>query len=182
MDFLTLLVVAVALGLDAFSVAVGLGTQGANSKQALRVSLWVTVFHVFMPLLGLFLGFEVGKFLGQTAQSVGAVILLLIGIEMVWEGMKPPRQKRVTFLLSGWGGLVLAGIVSIDALAVGFGLGMLGIALGEAVVLLGVIAGVMTAGGFFCGNQLGKWFPQGATFIGGGILILIGLRLFLPVF
>jgi len=46
------------------------------------------------------------------------------------------------------------------------------------VLLIGIVAGLMTTFGFFCGKKLGCWFGGKAQIIGGLILIAIGIKMF----
>lgn len=193
MNLITVLLVAVALGTDAFSLAVGIGISGIRRKQIYLVSAVVSVFHVVMPLTGVTLGTLLGKAVGDLAGAIGAVVLVAIGLHMVWDSIRegPPvpvaRKALATVLpasqvqvFSGfWGLMLLAGSVSLDALTVGFSLGALRANLPLTVLTMGTVAGLMTAGGFFLGRRMGKWFGEKAQMVGGMILIGIGIKMFL---
>lgn len=183
MTLLTLFLVAVALGTDAFTVAVGIGLAGIKWRQAIILSSTVFIFHVIMPLIGYFTGATVGRLLGSYAPAVGAVVLILLGLHMVKEAFDRPTEgkglasePRVNF--SAGGMLFLGASVSMDALGVGFGLGALALdSLSFVVGTIGVVAGVMTATGLACGRYLGRHLGEKAVLIGGGALILIGLKM-----
>lgn len=189
MRALTVWAVAVALGGDAFSLAVGLGMGGARTREILRVSSTVALFHVLMPLAGLFLGSLLGRAVGDVASVVGALVLLLIGLQMLREARsrRAPAPRPVLKPLAARrpvtrGPLavaVLAGSVSLDALSVGFGLGALRASLLYTVLVMGAVAGLMTALGFTLGRRVGGWLGQRAQLAGGLILLVIGLRMLL---
>ena len=63
-QFVTVAIIAVVLGMDAFSLAFGLGLKGVSSRYELKFSSLVALFHVVMPLIGLYTGIVVGRFLG----------------------------------------------------------------------------------------------------------------------
>lgn len=194
MEILTVLAVAVALGTDAFSMAVGVGMTGIRKKQILSISAVVSLFHIFMPLTGLSLGVLLGRAMGRVAAIIGSLVLVFIGFSMLWESLKPERawllpasrkrpgnrpETRIQ-VVSGFGGLlVLAGSVSLDALSVGFGLGTFRFNLLLTVLIMGGVAGSMTAAGFILGRRLGGWLGEKAQAAGGLILVFIGVKMFL---
>ena len=195
MDFLTILIIAIALGADAFAMAIGIGACNIRYRQVIIISLIVLVFHVVMPLIGLSLGTLVGNAIGDLAGIIGALLLTLIGILMLREGIKGDDGDGVPMLLkilglvnrdggklrvtAGlWGSIVLAASVSLDALTVGFGLGALNFNLTLTVLTIGLVAGIMTALGFLLGKKVGDWLGDKAQIAGGVILIGIGIKMF----
>lgn len=192
MTALTLILVALALGTDAFALAVGIGVTGIRKKRILIVSGVVCLFHVFMPLIGLGMGTVLGKLIGDVATIIGAIVLILIGFNMLWGVLKhfrqvfsfPQAKKQLSFagqksksVESFWGLIMLSASVSIDALSVGFGLGALKAQIWGTVLVLGAVAGTMTALGFFLGRRLGGWMGEKAEIAGGIILVAVGTKL-----
>lgn len=192
MSLSTLFLVAVALGTDALALAVGLGVTGIKYRQIWLTSLVVCLFHIFMPLVGLWIGLVLGKLVGNIATVIGALVLIFIGLNMLWGVLKErvqvfsfPEAKKAfqggTWQSQGvnsfWGLMMLAGSVSIDALSVGFSLGTLKAQLLRTVLVLGAVAGLMTASGFFLGRGLGGWLGEKAEIVGGLILVAVGVKL-----
>lgn len=195
MGIFTLFVVAVALGTDAFSTALGVGAGGIRKREIIIVSVVVCVFHIFMPLIGLSLGTLVGKIIGQVASIVGALVLSAIGLQMLWEGSKVLRRKKGSPSKRGlnapasepgaklqvfngfWGLIVLSLGVSLDALSAGFGLGTLRVNLLLTVLVFGIVAGWMTAGGFLLGRRVGGLLGDRAQMSGGVVLLIIAARI-----
>lgn len=192
MSIYTLLLVALALGTDALALAVGIGVTGIRKKRIFIVSFVVCLFHVFMPLIGLGIGAVLGNLIGDVATIIGAIVLILIGLNMLWEIIKS-RAKIISFsqarkqldissrrsksIESFWGLIMLSASVSIDALSVGFGLGALKAQIWVTVLVLGIVAGVMTALGFFLGRGMGSWMGEKAEIAGGIILTAVGIKL-----
>ncbi|MGI6065476.1 MAG: manganese efflux pump MntP family protein [Bacillota bacterium] len=192
MNFSTVMLVAVALGTDAFALAVGIGVAGITLNRILIASGVVCLFHIFMPLIGLGIGLALGKLVGEIATVIGAIVLILIGLNMLWEVYKERKQvfsfsqaqkyvagkkKESKSLESFWGLIMLAGSVSLDALSVGIGLGTLKAQIFVTVLVLGIVAGIMTATGFFLGRRLGGWLGEKAEIAGGLILAAVGVKL-----
>ncbi len=193
MDWLTVVAVAVALGTDAFSLALGMGLTGLRRRTLVLFPVIVAVFHVFMPLAGMFAGHVLGELIGQVANAVGGIILLFIGGRILYNSVGTVQWESFSFAaaragLAGKRGpaagglgalLILATGVSLDALSVGFGLGTLGTRLVGAVLTMGLIAGAMTATGLVLGQYLGEWLGKRAETLGGLILLAIGFKIML---
>ncbi len=79
----------------------------------------------------------------------------------------------------GWTLVLLAFATSIDALAIGFSLGVVGVTIWYPAVVIGVVTGLISWLGIFLGNRLGQKFGKRMEIIGGIILILIGIRILL---
>ena len=54
--FFVTILLGISLSMDAFSLALGYGTQGIGKKNEILLAVIVGVFHFFMPLIGLFIG------------------------------------------------------------------------------------------------------------------------------
>lgn len=184
----TVVIVAVVLGMDAFSLALGLGIKGVSAQYELKFSAAVALFHVMMPLMGLYLGAAVGSFLGFGAQILGAAILIYIGAQFVVHGYRTTRQQAYPFRKASLTPrletpdpsgnlLLLVGSVSMDALAVGFGLGAFRMPILFTVLTTGAMAGAMTWLGFLGGRVFSRLAGVYAQMIGGMVLILLAGKL-----
>lgn len=184
--FLTILLVAIVLGADSFSLAMGMGLRGVSRSYELSFSSMVGIFHVIMPLIGLTLGMAVGHLLGLWAAGLGGAVLAFLGGDMIWKGYK--EMQPHFFKLSqgkgmiekkddqadGWINLtILTTSVSIDALTIGFSLGTLAaVPIYYSVVMMGFVAGIMTMAGFHCGKFVSRLIGSYAQ-IGGGIVLIV---------
>ena len=185
MRFYDTILLAVALGMDAFSVAVVIGTQQYNLKQVLKISGVIGFFHILMPVLGLLSGqfirqiirnvFALNTDIENLFELIGAGLLLLIGFYMMIETFIDDREDLKTFECSTIGLLVLALSVSIDSFAVGISLGMIEFSI-VMVVIIGLVASLMMASGLYIGSILGYNFKINTQFWGGLALIILGLR------
>lgn len=196
MSLALILALSVALGADAFSMALAIGLAGAvNKRTAAYLSLVVALFHVVMPLIGLFAGEACGHILGQAARLAGGAVLVFLGGRMLW-GVWKPRRECYSFRegreklfrrrlpdgisLTGIGPYVLAAGVSMDALSVGFSLGTQGSSIPLTVGIMGLTAGIMTGAGLFMGKGVKARLTRlgsKAELLGGCVLFLIGLKL-----
>jgi len=177
MSLITLLLLAVALGTDAFSLAVGIGLRGVTNREVVRVSATIGVFHIMMPLVGLYLGQLFGKIVGDAASFFGALILIVLGIRMIREGCKSRPHKRETVQLFGWSLIMFALSVSLDALSVGFSLGTVAQDIIRIVLILGLTSMLMTAIGLKFGSFLGGFVGERAELLGGLVLVAVGIKI-----
>ncbi len=189
-QFLTIILIAVVLGMDAFSLSLAMGLKGVSRQYENRFALSVGIFHVFMPLIGLYLGYAVGQVLGHWAGILGAAVLAYIGITFVLEGYKAikcnsqpisgnkeARRHDLPELQEGKSLLLLTASVSMDALTVGFSLGTSSMPIFITVIIMGLIAGLMTLAGFRSGQIFSRLVGSYAQMVGGVILLILAVRI-----
>ncbi|WP_350343546.1 manganese efflux pump MntP family protein [Proteinivorax tanatarense] len=180
-ELLSLILIAMALGTDAISLCVGVGMKKLPAKEIIKVSVVIGLFHIFMPLIGLFFGQIFGRMLGELAQYLGSIIIVLIGANMIYESLKEDKEddsdKCSNNNLTGLSLLMLALGVSLDALSVGFSLGTLGFSTLVVVLTFGFFGGVMSAIGLIFGKYIGAVMGNNAEKIGGFVLIGLGIKI-----
>ena len=138
-----------------------------------------------MPLFGLYGGNFVKNIIEQYILTntnldyifdlIGAGILMLIGMYMIVENYLESEEEICKFNLEGWGLLVLAVSVSIDAFSVGISLGMMEFTL-SLILIFGIVAGIMMSSGLFLGSKIGHWLGEDAQIWGGLALIYLGVH------
>ncbi|HEY0491950.1 MAG TPA: manganese efflux pump [Candidatus Dormibacteraeota bacterium] len=176
---LKLLGLIVPLGLDTFAVAAALGIAGAEREDRLRLSTLFTAFEMGMPLVGLFGGALGGRIAGGAAELLAILMLIALGVYMLW-----PRRERGEAgrrgLLERSRGMAAIGLglsISLDELAIGFTLGLLGFPVLPAVLLIGLQAALVTQAGLRLGARLGERVREGAERLAGLVLVSLGLLL-----
>lgn len=172
-----LLVVALflSLGLDTLAVAVGLGISGLDRRDRIRFGLSFAAAEGIMPLVGLLLGATLARAVGDVAGWVAAVVLLCVGLYITWEGLRgEEREFRSASLVTL---LATAASVSMDELAVGFGLGLLGISIPLAVLYFVLQALLVTWIGTALGRRVGEVFAERAEVAAGVVLSLLAVVL-----
>ena len=73
--------------------------------------------------------------------------------------------------------VILAIATSIDALAFGVSFAFLGANIWTAVLCIGLVTGAFSAAGVYVGNIFGRKYKSKAEFVGGAILIAMGLKI-----
>jgi len=177
-QFLTLLLMAFALGLDAFSFGIGIGMKGIRLLDILKISVVIGLFHIFMPLIGFFMGNYFSSLLGGITSSVGGTLLIVLGLHMVYSAIRG-ETVRIVDHRSLWGLILFAFLVSIDSFSVGVSLGLVASDLVLAVFLFGAFGGGMSIIGLLLGRKIGGWVGGYSEAIAGSILLIFGLKFLL---
>lgn len=180
MGFIDIFLIAVALSMDAFAVAIckGLSVKKVQAKHVLAVGVYFGGFQALMPLVGFLLGFKFESFITSIDHWIAFVLLAIIGGNMIKEAMSK-EEDEVNDSFSFRTMLPLAVATSIDALAVGISFAFLGVDIIEAAILIGVTTFVLSGIGVFVGNIFGSKYKSKAELAGGVVLILIGLKILL---
>lgn len=173
-ELVTITLMAVALGMDAFSLGVGIGMKGVRQKDALRIGTMVALFHILMPLLGIFAGQYVGVLLGDLARYASGGLLLLLGLHMILSSFKSGGFQSINHR-SLWGSLLFSLSVSIDSFSVGVSMGMFHSNLVLTVLTFGFFGGIMSLMGLGLGRKMGQRLGDYGEAAGGAILFAFGL-------
>jgi len=165
------------LGCDTFSVGLGVGTRGFGYRQAFRLSFHFGLFQFFMPILGILLGHEISQYIGQIGPWIAGGCLLIIGVKMLRDILHH-RESEANLRRDpsrGWMLIMLSVATSLDALLVGFGLGILHAGILYTCLVIGVTATVMTTAGLLLGAGIARGIGRWAEAFGGVILIVLGI-------
>lgn len=173
--FFTTLIIGISLSMDAFSLALIYGTQSISKRDKIILSIIVGIYHFVMPLLGVFLGNIILKYLVINLSIVVSIIFLFIGIEMIISSIKDDSHD---FVVSIFGFLIFGLSVSIDSFTTGIGLNVINNNYLEVSSIFCIVSGSFTYLGLILGNKLGSIFGKLSTIIGGVILIILGIIYF----
>ena len=185
------LLLGVGLAMDAFSVSIANGILEPKMKKGkmLKIAGVYAFFQFMMPMIGWFLVTTlegIFKSFSKFIPWIALILLLFIGGKMVIEGIKERKSKteedkkdaapaKLTL-----GALIVQGIAtSIDALSVGFTIAdYTAIKAFASSLIIGVVTLVICLIGLIFGKKIGNKVSSVATIIGGSILILIGIEIF----
>jgi len=176
----TIFGLAAALAMDAFAVALaaGLNLPSLTGRHLFRMAFHFGLFQALMPIAGWLAGRSLHRSLAAYDHWIAFALLTLIGGKMIFDTLSnqdpaavrndPTRGKTL---------IMLAVATSIDALAVGISLGMLGIDIWRPAAIIGLVCAALTAIGMILGRNAGNLLGQRVGAAGGLILIAIGVKI-----
>ena len=178
MDFISILFLAVALAMDAFSVSITRGlTLKCNIKYALIIAIFFGGFQALMPVLGWFSGMQLQGLISTLAPWIAFLLLTAIGLKMIYESFSIDEDVCKVFSLKEL--LVLSIATSIDAFAVGVTFAILNTPIITPIIVIGLVTFILSFIGVYIGKNVGHLFENKIEILGGLILIGIGLKILL---
>lgn len=179
----------VGLAMDAFSVSLanGLHEPRMRRRKMCAIAGVFAFFQALMPMLGWvcvhtivehFRSFE------KLIPWIALILLLFIGGKMLQEGLHSDAQEVESTTSVGLTALLVQGVAtSIDALSVGFTIAEYGFAQAlAAAIIIAAVTFVICMGGLVIGRRAGTALSGKAGILGGGILIFIGIEIFVTSF
>ena len=173
---LEVIILAVALSMDAFAVSIGLGAKKNSPGLALKAGLFFGIFQALMPFIGYLGGKGVLGWIEAYAHWVAFGLLALIGAKMIYEGIQEGIEEDISDITNKMM-LVLAIATSIDAMAAGFSLTLLDVNPYVACLTIGIITFAFSWAGVFIGEKSGTKLEGKAEVFGGTVLLLLGIKI-----
>lgn len=172
MSILMVIIIAVSLSMDAFSLSLAYGTLNMSKKEINILSVIVGIYHFIMPLIGMYIGTKIIELLPIKPNTIVFLVLFLIGIEMIIESFK--SERKITIMK--FSELLIFGLaVSIDSFSVGIGLKAIYSNPYIAALIFSTSSFIFTYLGLILGKKISEMIGKISTFLGGIVLIIIGL-------
>ena len=105
-SYIIILLIAISLSMDAFSLSLAFGMQGIEHKKKLFMSIIVGIYHFIMPLIGVYFGIFIIKNIPLDINVISSIILIFIGLELIISGFKKDDNKLTTSI----SGILLFGL------------------------------------------------------------------------
>lgn len=180
MGLIDILLTGLGLAMDAFAVAVckGLSMKKYDYKKGLIIGLYFGLFQGLMPVVGYVLGTAFQDIITNFDHWIAFILLGVIGGNMIKESLSKESEQsndKVDFKTM----LPLAIATSIDALAIGITLAFLKVNIIIAALSITIITFIMSFIGSKIGHKFGSKYEKKSEFLGGIILIFIGLKILL---
>lgn len=174
-SFFTVLLIGISLSMDAFSLALVYGMTGLSSEEKILLSIIVGLYHFIMPLIGLNFGLIISKIDIISINLIASIILAYIGVDLIISNYK----EEETLTISTMGFLIFGLSVSIDSLSVGIGLKAITNNYYLSSTVFSLSSLTFTYLGLLLGNIIGKKIGSYSKTIGGIILIIIAIIIFI---
>jgi manganese efflux pump family protein len=179
MKLFEIILIAIGLSMDAFAVSItlGLSVEKPRAREIITPGVFFGVFQALMPIIGYFAGTYFAEKMQKFEHWVAFVLLGIIGGNMIRESLSKEEEKANENSFQFLKLLVLAIATSIDALAVGVTFAFFKINIFIAAIIIGSITFVISMAGVKIGNIFGAKYKSKAEFIGGVILVLLGIKI-----
>lgn len=184
MDLLTLIGIAIALAMDAFAVALSAGVMlnPLTGRQLFRLGFHFGLFQGMMPVIGWLAGMGLKHFVTHYAPWIAFGLLTFVGGKMIYEAITAGDEEESRRDPTKGATMVMLSVAtSIDALAVGFSLSILGLDIWTPALMIGIITGGLTVAGMLLGRKIGTIWGERVEIIGGVVLIGIGIKIVLQM-
>ncbi len=182
MGYIEIFFTGIALAMDAFAVSICKGIKMKKLKvgHLITIALFFGGFQMLMPLVGWLLGSQLVQYISAFDHWIAFALLAFIGVKMSVESFKKDEDEcecgedklDIKELF------ILAIATSIDALAVGITFALYpDVNIVSSISIIGIVTFVICAFGVLIGHKFGARFKSKAEFIGGVVLVIIGLKL-----
>ncbi len=168
---LSIFLIGLALSMDAFSIALGIGVSRLSNFKRLLIPLVVGIMHFFMPLLGNLIGDELFNFININPKLIVSIILFYLAIMMFLDR----NNDKQTIITSSLSIFLMAFSVSIDSFSVGIGLSGITDHHFLSFLTFSVCSASITHMGLIIGKYSGKLLKEKAIYLGIFILLMLGV-------
>jgi len=182
MNSLTIILIALALAVDAFAVALATGVSlcQVSGRQIFRLAFHFGLFQAMMNIIGWGAGLTVRTILESIDHWLAFGLLALVALKMLKDaiGGREEEAEKID-PTRGYTLVMLSVATSIDSLAVGLSFSVLNVSIWMPAAVIGLVATLLTFLGLKLGCLLGSASRLGSKAeIGGGIVLLgIGLHI-----
>ncbi len=181
MNMTELLLLSAGLSADAFSASV---CEGFKMKKPDRFGTFLTalffgVFQAVMPLIGYFLAKRFSDVTTAFDHWIAFILLGIIGGKMFVESFHTESTEEKVYRINIRELILLAVATSIDAMAVGIVFSAQQSDIVFSVSVIGTVTFLLSLLGVIIGNRFGGRLGTKAEAVGGIVLIILGVKLFL---
>lgn len=172
---LSVLILALALAMDAFAVSLAQGAAGrVRLPQAIALAAAFGFAQAAMPLVGWGLGTAFAGWIEAVDHWVAFGLLTLLGLKLIKESREDTEADPA---LKGWHLFAAAIATSIDAAVAGITLPLMGVPVLLACATIGVVTAALCLAGALGGGHAGRHLEGRAEVLGGLVLIGLGVKI-----
>ena len=172
MSLILVIIIAISLSMDAFSLALAYGTLNFEKKEITLLSTIVGLFHFIMPIIGMCVGNVIINLLPIKPDTVVFMVLFLIGVQMIIESFKDTRKINKLTIIEMF---LFAFAVSIDSFTLGLGLKVIYKYPIISALIFSITSFIFTYIGLNIGKKINSIISNYSTILGGIILIIVSI-------
>jgi putative Mn2+ efflux pump MntP len=178
MSLTTIFLISLSMAMDAFAVSLCSGLKiGPGPRPVFRIAFHFGLFQALLPVVGWLFGTTIEPYVKGVDHWVAFGLLAFVGIRMIRSGLDKDEEESQKDPSRGWTMVMLSIAVSIDALAIGLSLGVIGVTIWTPALIIGLVTGILSLIGLRVGNGVGKRYGKPVEILGGLVLIGIGVRI-----
>ncbi len=175
-----IILLAIGLALDTFSVAAGFGTgqKGHHLHYSLRMAIVFGLSHILAILGGWFAGSLVSGPLGAVDHWLAFLLLAYVGVKMLQSGLGTAEKAATHLDVSSLRTLGMLSIATaLDAVAVGASLALIHENPVPLALTTGVVVFILVMVGVNFGRRVGALLGHRSGIAGGLVLLAIGVKI-----
>ena len=174
-----LLILALALAVDSFTVGAGIALTHRHRRQVFRLCFHFGLFQGLLAGMGMLLGALLFRVIAAVDHWLAFLLLAWIGLRMLRGGEERRQRGAHVDLTRGLSLVGLSVAVSIDAFAAGVGLAALAVDPWRAAAVIALVSGLATRAAFRITGPLAGLLGRRGETIAGLLLIALGLKILL---
>lgn len=173
MSIIDILILAIALSIDACVVSFSNGLVFTHNKRINSLMLAVSVgfFQFLMPVVGFFLAQSVNKYVEPYDHWIVFAIFILLGAKFIKDAFKEEKEEKINCYLCFSYIFLVSIATSIDALGAGVSIAFTKTEIWAPALIIGVVTFFNSLLGFW-GGYLFKKFPTKNLEISGGVILI----------
>ncbi len=182
MNIIDLLLIAFALSMDTFALSLtnGMTILKLKIRHAIVMAVTFAAVQGLLPAIGFFLGRGLASYIDAFAHWIALALLSIIGGKMIIEGIKCAKEEHCPMRTFAFKLIVIQAIAtSIDALMVGVTFATMQVPLFAALAIISAVTAVVSLAGIYIGRFFGSLLKSKSEMLGGAILVLIGIKIFI---
>lgn len=168
---LSIFFIGLALSMDAFSIALSIGTTNLSKFKRYLIPIIVGIMHFIMPLIGHLLGAQLFNIININSKLVVSLILLYLAIIMFLDRNNKTNNK-ISSIISIF---LFAFSVSIDSFSVGIGISGLTNHYFLSFLVFSICSGTITAIGLIIGKYSVRYLKEKSIYLGIIILLILSI-------
>lgn len=172
-NFLTILLIAVTLSMDTFSLSMAYGMLNLKNKLIRIISIMVGIFHFFMPLLGNYLGELILSMIPFNASLIIGSVFLCLALQLLFSLFKKEELVPLNNFISI---ILFAFTVSLDSFSVGIGLNAISEKHFYCSLIFMTVSFLFTYFGLKAGSKLNNIIGNKAQLVGVILLFLLSIN------
>ena len=175
MSLLELIIIAISLAMDAFTVSMmyGISMPEKNIKKQSFIAFYFGFFQALMPYLGYHLGCVFSKKVQAYDHYVAFIFLMMVGISMLKDAF---NNEETVYHFHFFDLTILAIATSIDDFSIGITFAFLNVSLYQSIMIIGGITFLLCFIALQIGRYLNNKFQNKALIFGGIVLILMAFK------